>query len=109
MVKRAEVLKKLIDQTGLNTKAFAEKAGIPYTTLRSILMRGVGGASVNNVIKVCRALGITIEDLEEMAANDNGSIQTIAAHHDGEDWTAEELETIRKFKEFVKSQRKPQG
>ncbi len=31
--------------------------------------------------------------------------ETIAAHHDGEEWTEEELETIRKFKEFIKSQR----
>ncbi|WP_313903345.1 helix-turn-helix domain-containing protein [Paenibacillus alvei] len=32
--------------------------------------------------------------------------ETIAAHHDGEEWTEEELATIKKFKEFVKSQRK---
>lgn len=33
-------------------------------------------------------------------------IQTIAAHHDGEDWTEEELEEIEKFKEFVRMKRK---
>lgn len=66
-MRRAEVLKKLIEATGLNTKAFAEKAGIPYTTLRSMLMRGVGGASVDNVIKVCRALGITTEEMDRLA------------------------------------------
>lgn len=32
-------------------------------------------------------------------------IQTIAAHHDGEDWSAEELEEIERFKEFVRSKR----
>lgn len=66
-MRRAEVIKKLIEETGLNTKAFAEKAGIPYTTLRSMLMRGVGGASVDNVIKVCRALGITTEEMDRLA------------------------------------------
>lgn len=66
-MRRAEVLKKLIEETGLNTKAFAEKAGIPYTTLRSMLMRGVSGASVDNVIKVCRALGITTEEMDRLA------------------------------------------
>lgn len=34
------------------------------------------------------------------------SPNTIAAHHDGEDWTEEELEEIEKFKEFIKSKRK---
>lgn len=32
-------------------------------------------------------------------------IETIAAHHDGEDWTEEELEEIKRFKEFVKMKR----
>ncbi|WP_328803769.1 helix-turn-helix domain-containing protein [Paenibacillus sp. USDA918EY] len=31
--------------------------------------------------------------------------ETIAAHHDGEDWSAEELEEIERFKEFVRSKR----
>jgi hypothetical protein len=32
-------------------------------------------------------------------------VETIAAHHDGEDWTEEELEDIEKFKEFVRMRR----
>jgi len=31
---------------------------------------------------------------------------TIAAHHEGNNWTPEELEEIEKFKEFVKAKRK---
>lgn len=31
--------------------------------------------------------------------------ETIAAHHDGDEWTDEELEDIEKFKEFVKMRR----
>lgn len=34
------------------------------------------------------------------------SISTIAAHHDGDDYTEEELADIEKFKEFVRSRRK---
>ncbi|MFC5703177.1 helix-turn-helix domain-containing protein [Cohnella faecalis] len=30
---------------------------------------------------------------------------TIAAHHEGEDWSEEEQEDIRRFKEFLKSKR----
>ena len=32
-------------------------------------------------------------------------INTIAAHHDEEDWTAEELEEIENFKKYVLSKR----
>ncbi len=37
------------------------------------------------------------------------SIETIAAHHDGEEWTKEELEEIERFKQFVKLKRKEKG
>jgi transcriptional regulator with XRE-family HTH domain len=65
--KRAEILENLIGNTGLSKKAFAEKIGVPPTTLRSMLERGIGNASVDNVIKVCRGVGITIEELEQMS------------------------------------------
>ena len=77
------MIKKLIDKTGLSTKAFAEKAGLPYTTLRSMLERGMLKSAVENVIKVCRELGITIEEMEQMeqmeqmANNNIHSIHTI--------------------------------
>jgi transcriptional regulator with XRE-family HTH domain len=67
--KRTEILEHLIEKTGLSKKAFAEKIGLPPTTLRSMLERGIGNASVDNVIKVCKGLGITIENLEQMANN----------------------------------------
>lgn len=36
---------------------------------------------------------------------DGDEIQTIAAHHKGEDWTEEELAEIERFKEFVRMKR----
>ncbi len=39
----------------------------------------------------------------------NDSNETIAAHHDGEEWTKEELEEIERFKQFVKLKRKEKG
>lgn len=67
MDKRTEILERLIIDSGLSKKAFAERIGLPPTTLRSMLSRGVGNASVDNVIKVCKGLGITTDDLERMA------------------------------------------
>ncbi|GIO07979.1 hypothetical protein J31TS6_40070 [Brevibacillus reuszeri] len=105
MDKRAEILAELIDKKG-SRRAFAEEIGLPPTTLQSILTRGVGRASIDNIIKVCRALGISVEELDAIAAG--REVQTIAAHHDGEEWTEEELAEIERFKEFVKLKRKQQ-
>lgn len=49
-----------------------------------------------------QAAGYSIEKVDAF------EIQTIAAHHDGDDWTEEELEDIERFKEFVRSKRKQQ-
>lgn len=101
---REDYLQLLIKEQGFpSLKSFSEFAGMPYTTLRSMLERGIGKASVDNVIKVCKALGITVEKMEQMAAGvSSDEIQTIAAHHNGNEWTDEELEEIEKFKEFVR-------
>lgn len=76
-MERTKVIRRLIKDTGLSLKAFAEKANVPYTTLYSILERGVGNASVDNVIKICRALGITIEELD-MLFEDESKIETFS-------------------------------
>lgn len=46
-----------------------------------------------------------LNELKEKYPNKN-QVETIAAHHDGEEWTDEELEEIEQFKEFVRMKRK---
>ena len=52
MTRKAKILAQLIEQKGYSRRAFAEEIGIPATTLQSMLTRGIGRASVDNVIKV---------------------------------------------------------
>lgn len=99
---REEIIKNLIREKGMNLKAFSEDANIPYTTFYSMLDRGIGKASVDNVIKVCKALGITVEELENKANNDK--VETVAAHSTN-NLTDEEQEKVLEFVKFIKSQR----
>ncbi|MBY0011464.1 helix-turn-helix domain-containing protein [Paenibacillus typhae] len=92
-MRRAEVAKKLIEDTGLSQKAFAEKAGLPYTTLRSMLNRGFGGAAVDNVIKVTKALGITVDELERLSGSEDMGVA-----HDSIPLSASE---IAEFEDFI--------
>lgn len=46
------------------------------------------------------------DKLKSSVEDNSGEYDTIAAHHEGEVWTEEELEEIKRFKEFVKSKRK---
>lgn len=56
-------LRSLIFDRYKSVKEFSEAANVPYTTVHSILQRGVENSSVGNVIKLCRALEISVDDL----------------------------------------------
>lgn len=58
-------LKRLMEIKSGSVRAFAIDNEIPYTTLRSMLDRGVMSTNVSNVITICKALNIKPESLEE--------------------------------------------
>ena len=65
-----EKLKDIIIKNYNTVKEFAAKINIPYTTMDSILKRGVEKANVLNIIKICDALNIEADALA------NGKIQS---------------------------------
>lgn len=75
---REEYLKQLILEDSGTVKDFAKKIGMPYSTLYSII-NNVGGASVDNIIKICKGLGITTDDLERATQNSVPSMFTTQA------------------------------
>lgn len=62
MTKEAYI-RELILQRCATVKDFAASIEMPYTTLLGMLKNGLGGAAVDNVIRVCRALDLTVEEL----------------------------------------------
>ena len=66
-----EVLKKIIEEKYQNVKAFSEKINIPYTTIRSILERGLLNAKVENVIRIADELNMRAEDLLLLSEKEN--------------------------------------
>ncbi|WP_420285459.1 S24 family peptidase [Enterococcus cecorum] len=66
-----EVLKKIIEEKYQNVKAFSEKINIPYTTVRSILERGLLNAKVENVIRMADELNMRAEDMLLLSEKEN--------------------------------------
>lgn len=56
-------LKNLIVDKFGSVRQFALNIDIPYTTVDSILKRGIDNSNVGNVIKMCKALNISIDNL----------------------------------------------
>lgn len=72
-MERGEKLTKIIKEKKLTVSSLAKKAKIPYTTLRSMIENNLVNSSVDNVIKICKPLGISVEELIES----NETIETI--------------------------------
>ena len=56
-----EKIKNLIIEKYGSVRQFALKIDIPYTTIDSILKRGIDNSNVSNVLKMCKALGISAD------------------------------------------------
>lgn len=106
MEKRAELLKKIMEENNMKVSDIVRISGLPYSTVKAILERGAEKAGYINVCKICNALGISADELEKMVDDTDYHPTTIAAHFDGEEYTEEELDEIRQFAEFVKNKRK---
>lgn len=66
-MEKAKILEQLIKESGMSVRAFADKCGLPESTVYTILKKGAGKANLNNVIAMCKALWITVEQLDEMS------------------------------------------
>ena len=65
-MERAEILRKLMTEKTMKVYDIVRITGIHYSTIKSMLENGIEKTSYVNVCKVCEALGITTDDLEEM-------------------------------------------
>ena len=104
----SEIKDLIMDRYG-SLARFASEIDMSWTTLDSILKRGILKANIVNVLKITGELKIDTEKLGEGVVESSipgQELQTLAAHHDDEDWTAEELAEIEEFKNYVRSKRK---
>lgn len=101
-------IKALIIERYGSLKKFSETINMPWTTLDSILKRGIANSNITNVLKITRELGLDAEKLVdgEITFSTTQTSTTIAAHFDGNEYTEDELNEIRQFAEFVKNKRK---
>ena len=96
-----ENLKAASEKRGLSQKEVAESIGVAKSTY-SLYESGNREPNVQTIKKISDLLSVSADDLLGIDEDE----QTVAAHFDGNEYTQEELDEIRKFAEFVKSKRK---
>lgn len=83
-------------------REFTQVIDMPYSTFATILNRGVDNSSVTNIIKICKGLGISADDLA------NGDITPISssAGPSLEEETADLLISFTEFEKNIRRQKK---
>ncbi len=79
----------------------SDKTGISKSTLQRYETGFIKNLGIDKLEILAQALGVSPGYLMGW----DTEIHTIAAHHDGEEWTEEELEDIENFKKYVLSKR----
>lgn len=95
-------VKVLCKNRGITVKRLEEELDIPNNTIYQ--WKRIA-PSLDKIQKVADFFNVSIDYLlgrtEQKNIPENNTVHTIAAHHDGEEWTKEELEEIEEFKRFV--------
>ena len=60
-----EQLKSLMIQKSGSVNKFAQECGLPTSTVATIFTRGVDKTNVQTIIKICKNLGISADELAE--------------------------------------------
>lgn len=118
-----EKLKELRLKNGLSQKKLADEIGVAQSSI-NYWEKGQRMPSVDAAHRLAEYFNISIDELYSLEFKDvpqgpvtnaeatkayfkkKNAPTTIAAHFDGDEFTEDELEEIRKFAEFVKSRRK---
>lgn len=91
-------IKQRMGELGLNQADLCRKTGISKSTM-SQYISGLYLPTQDKLYLLGKALHVSEAWLLGY------EIETLAAHHDSEIWTQEELDEIERFKEYVRSKR----
>jgi len=108
-------LKLIMKKRHMGNKELAEASGIPIGTLNKIIYGETKSPTLDNMQAIAKALDCTLDDFVAEDSyrinqyysylNEEGAPHTVAAHHDGDDWTPEEQAELDSFKAYLKSKR----
>ncbi len=103
-------LEKLMREKNIeNINQLSKETGVPYTTIDGFYKKGTENIKLSTLRKLAEYFNCSLDYLVDDKVTEKNIIEdihTIAAHHDGYEWTDEELEDIENFKQYVLSKRK---
>lgn len=96
-------IKKLRKEKNLTQVELSKIIGVT-TSMVGMYETDARKPSYEVLLKIAEYFNVSTDYL--LGKEDDYKINTIAAHHDGENFTEEELEEIEQFKEFIKNRKR---
>lgn len=87
-------IKSIIIQKYKSVRAFTKIIDVPYSTIDSMLKKGIAGTGIQTVLKVCHALNIDVESIESGKIRYSPDINSSS----GLNLTESEEQIIKKFR-----------
>lgn len=96
-------IKHIMAGLKIGNKDLSLKSGVPLRTINNILGGITTNPTIDNLISIAHALNCKVDDLiYDDTYNDEP--HTIAAHFDGDEYSEEQLNRIKAFAAFIKSE-----
>ena len=87
-------IKMVMATKNIGNKDLSVKAGVPLRTVNNILGGITANPTIDNMISIAHALDCKVDDFVIDERQPLSDIDTLAAHHDEEDWTDAELADV---------------
>ena len=95
-------LKRLVEIHDMTYKDLANKANVPYATVKSVMSRGIENSSVELAIRICHALGITLNELFEENSEKETAMFFSCLNEDGTKKAKEYVADLLEIKKYRK-------
>lgn len=98
------IIKQLRNDKGYSQKQLAEILNVAQNTV-SNWENGTRETDNKTLVELAKIFNVSTDYILGKTNTRNYEPETIAAHHDGDEFTEEELKSIEEFKEFVRMRR----
>ena len=93
-------LDTLLKERSITVSELARKINVAPTTIYSIIQRNNKKVDIDVLLNISDVLGVDVEYFRDTPKKPH----TIAAHFDGDEYTEEQLDRIKAFAAFIKSE-----
>lgn len=94
----------LMEERHINKSQLSKESGVPYTTIDGFYKKGTENIKLSTLKKLAAYFNCSLDYLAD--DNNAGKPHTVAAHFDGSEYTEEQLDRIKAFAAFIKSEDK---